>query len=622
MTTPTTDPELRTSGPMMKWLWIEYLSRHKGWLAVAVVLMVAEGLTFGSLSLMMQPMFDRVFVGGETGSIWTVGLIIMSIFLMRAVTALGQRVIMKYVSEQSGANMRSDLMDHLIGLDTAYHQTHPPGQLIERVQGDVQALSAVWTTLVTGVARDSVAVIGLFSVALWIDWTWMLVAMLGIPIVVLPSFALQKFVRRKARIAREVAGDMSTRLDEVFHGVSQIKLNSLEAYQSDRYGRLMKRRVSTETEAAFGQGLMSSTVDIMAGLGFLAVIIYGGSEIIDGEKTVGEFMSFFTAMAMAFEPLRRLANIMGLWQAAAAAIDRLLDVVDAQPTLTSPANPVLPPMDAPRVTFDGVNLNYGDLPVLNGASFVAEAGQTTALVGASGAGKSTLFNVLTRLVEPQSGRVMLNDIAIETIAMDALRGRISTVSQDAALFDETLRDNILLGRTDVDEDQLHATLKAAHVADFLPNLPNGLQSPAGPRGSNLSGGQRQRVAIARALLRDTPILLLDEATSALDTKSEAIVQSALDKLAQGRTTLVIAHRLSTIQNAHKIVVMDQGRVVDEGTHDDLLARGGLYADLYRLQFRDGKTVSEKKRRVGKTASTPKHDGAKTSFFARLFKRAR
>jgi subfamily B ATP-binding cassette protein MsbA len=279
-------------------------------------------------------------------------------------------------------------------------------------------------------------------------------------------------------------------------------------------------------------------------------------------------------------------------------------------------------MDAPRVTFDGVNLNYGDLPVLNGASFVAEAGQTTALVGASGAGKSTLFNVLTRLVEPQSGRVMLNDIAIETIAMDALRGRISTVSQDAALFDETLRDNILLGRTDVDEDQLHATLTAAHVADFLPNLPNGLQSPAGPRGSNLSGGQRQRVAIARALLRDTPILLLDEATSALDTKSEALVQSALDKLAQGRTTLVIAHRLSTIQNAHKIVVMDQGRVVDEGTHDDLLARGGLYADLYRLQFRDGKTVSEKKRRVGKTASTPKHDGAKTSLFARLFKRAR
>jgi len=554
MTTQPTDTQLRTSGPMMKWLWSEYLSRHKGWLTVAVILMVTEGLTFGSLSIMMQPMFDRIFVGGETGSIWLVGLLILAIFIIRAVTALGQRVIMKYISEKSGAHMRSDLMNHLIGLDTAFHQIHPPGQLIERVQGDVQALSGVWTSLVTGVARDFVAVIGLFSVALWIDWQWMLIAMLGIPVVVIPSFA---------------------------------------------YDRLMKRRVSTETEASFGQGLMSSTVDIMAGLGFLAVIVYGGSEIIDGEKTVGQFMSFFTAMAIAFDPLRRLANIAGLWQAAAAAIDRLLDVFDTKPTLVSPADPKLPPIDAPRVTFENVDLSYG----------------------ASGAGKSTLFNVLTRLVEPQSGQVMLNDVAIETVALDALRGRISTVSQDAALFDETLRDNILLGRTDVDEDALQATITAAHVADFLPNLPNGLQSPAGPRGSNLSGGQRQRVAIARALLRDTPILLLDEATSALDTKSEAIVQNALDKLAQGRTTLVIAHRLSTIQNAHKIVVMDQGRVVDQGTHDELLARGGLYADLYRLQFRDGKQVSEQPRTARKSAKPAQKNPSNRSFFARLFRRA-
>jgi subfamily B ATP-binding cassette protein MsbA len=528
---------------------------------------------------------------------------------------------MKYVSEKSGAAMRSDLMDHLIELDTAYHQTHPPGQLIERVQGDVQALSGVWVTLVTGVARDFVAVIGLFSVALWIDWQWMLIAMLGIPIVVLPSFALQSFIRRKARTAREVSAEMSTRLDEVFHGIAQIKLNSLEDYQAERYQRLMKRRVSTETEASFGQGLMSSTVDIMAGLGFLAVIVYGGSEIIDGEKTVGQFMSFFTAMAIAFDPLRRLANIAGLWQAAAAAIDRILDVFDTKPTLISPTDPVLPPMDAPRVTFDTVELQYGDLPVLTGTSFVAEAGQTTALVGASGAGKSTLFNVLTRLVEPQSGKVLMNDTPIETVAINDLRGRISTVSQDAALFDESLRDNILLGRTDVTDEQLQATLKAAHVADFLPNLPDGLQSPAGPRGSNLSGGQRQRVAIARALLRDTPILLLDEATSALDTKSEAIVQSALDKLAQGRTTLVIAHRLSTIQNAHKIVVMDKGRVVDEGTHTDLLARGGLYADLYRLQFRDGKQVIEQPRRKSKATKTTERQNPKRSFFGRLFSRS-
>ena len=616
-TTPKTE---RTSGPMLKWLWTTYLSHHKAWLAVAVALMMLEGATFGSLSFMMQPMFDNVFVGGDSGSIYIVGGIIFAIFMVRAVTALAQRVIMKRISEKSAAAMRSDLMTHLMGLDTAFHQTHPPGQLIERVQGDVQSLGMVWTTLVIGLGRDLVAVIGLFSVAFFIDWRWMMIALVGIPIVVLPSFALQSYVRRKARAAREVSADLSTRLDEVFHGISQIKLNGLETYQSGRYDSLMKRRVRTEVQATLGQGLMSSTVDIMAGLGFFAVIIYGGAEIIEGEKTVGQFMAFFTAMAIAFDPLRRLANIAGLWQAAAAAIDRLLDLFDVQPTLLSPADPVATPTKAPKITFDDVTLSYGDAAVLNGASFTAEAGQTTALVGASGAGKSTLFHVLTRLVEPQSGSVSLDTTQINELDLTALRRLVSSVSQDAALFDETLRENILLGQAGISDEALKSTLDDAHVTDFLDKLPAGLDSPAGPRGSNLSGGQRQRVAIARALLRDTPILLLDEATSALDTKSETIVQGALDRLAVGRTTLVIAHRLSTIQNAQKIVVMDKGRVVDQGTHTDLLARGGLYADLYRLQFRDGKHVIDSKNRPYKRALVPAKSEQPQSWLARLFKR--
>jgi len=605
---------------MAKWLWSTYLRPHTGWLIVAVALMMLEGATFGTLSYMMQPMFDDIFVGGQTGSIWIVGLIIFAIFLTRAVTALAQRVIMKNISEKSAAAMRSDLMDHLMGLDTAFHQDHPPGQLIERVQEDVQALGTTWTALITGLARDLVAVIGLFSVAAFIDWRWMVIALVGIPVVVLPSFALQTFVRRKALAARQVSGDMSTRLDEVFHGIAQIKLNSLEAYQSNRYAALMRRRVNTESEATLGQGMISSTVDVMAGLGFLAVIIYGGSEIIEGEKTVGQFMAFFTAMAIAFDPLRRLANIAGLWQSAAAAIERLLDLFETEPTLLSPADPAKAPLDAPTVTFSDVHLSYGDQPVLTGTSFVAEAGQTTALVGASGAGKSTLFNVLTRLVDVQSGSVTLNDTKTDSLSLTDLRSLISTVSQDAALFDETLRDNILLGRTDIDDETLKTTLDNAHVSDFLTQMPDGLDSPAGPRGSNLSGGQRQRIAIARALLRDTPILLLDEATSALDTKSEAIVQSALDRLAQGRTTLVIAHRLSTIQNAHKIVVMDKGRVVDEGTHEALLARGGHYADLYRLQFRDGKRVSDGKNRLKPPRKPTHHSAPKQSWWSRLLLR--
>ncbi|QEE36299.1 ABC transporter ATP-binding protein [Octadecabacter sp. SW4] len=568
------------------WLWRNYLRQHWRWLAAATVLMALEGSMLGLLAAIMQPMFDQIFIQGSTNALWWVGIGILVIFTTRALSSVGQRVILKRVSEKSAAEMRATLLRHLMGLDGAFHQTNPPGYLIERVQGDVAALGAVWTGLITGLGRDVVAVIWLFGVALFVDWRWTMVALIGIPLLVLPSLLAQGYVRRKAAAAREIAGRMSTRLDEVFHGINPIKLNALEDYQARRYDALIDARVQAEVKAALGQATIPGLIDIMTGVGFFGVLLYGGSEIIAGEKTVGEFMAFFTAMALAFEPLRRLGNISGLWQAAAAAIERVLALFQTQSTLRIAAAPVAPPTTAPEITLHDVQLAYDDLPVLRGASFTADAGKTTALVGASGAGKSTIFNVLTRLVEPQSGGADIAGTDIAQMEVGALRGLFSVVTQDAALFDETLRDNILLGRTDVDPAQLNDVLEAAHVADFLPNLPAGLDSPAGPRGSNLSGGQRQRVAIARALLRDTPILLLDEATSALDTKSEAIVQAALEKLSKGRTTLVIAHRLSTIRNADKIVVMDQGRVVDEGTHDDLLARGGLYADLYNMQFRD------------------------------------
>lgn len=331
-------------------------------------------------------------------------------------------------------------------------------------------------------------------------------------------------------------------------------------------------------------------------------------------------MAFFTAMAIAFDPLRRLGNLTGLWQNAAAAVDRLLDILETKPTLLSPEQSENLPKHAPEIRFDNVTLSYGDLPVLNGAAFVAEAGKTTALVGASGAGKSTLFNVLARLVDPQSGAVTLDGARISDFTLRDLRGLISTVSQDAALFDETIRENILLGATDISEETLQETLHDAHVSDFIEKLPNGVETPAGPRGSNLSGGQRQRVAIARALLRDTPILLLDEATSALDTKSESIVQSALDRLAKGRTTLVIAHRLSTIQNADKIVVMDKGTVVDEGTHEELLERGGLYADLHRLQFKGGMQVIDAAETSRARPAHPQRHRKPVGWLARIFNR--
>lgn len=568
----------------MRWLWRNYLSRHKGKIALAVLFMVIEGSMLALLSRLIQPMFDNVFLEGSRQALIWVGTSIMVIFFVRAISSAGQKILMTRVNQMSARDMRSGLLRHMMRLDSAYHQVNPPGQLIERVQGDVGVINAAWSALLVGVGRDLIAVIALFSVALSVDWRWTLVALIGIPFMILPSFMAQRYVRKRAAAARELAGRMSTRLDEVFHGINPIKLNALEAYQGGRYDELSDNRVRAEVKAVTGQAAVPSLIDIMTGIGFLGVMIYGGGEIISGEKTVGQFMSFFTAMSLTFEPLRRLGSMSGQWQMASASIDRIRSIFDVEPTLLSPLQPEATPVEAPTIALNNVALAYDDLPVLRGVTFTADAGKTTALVGASGAGKSTIFNVLTRLVEPHAGDGSINGTPINALDLTALRGLFSVVTQDATLFDESIRDNILLGRTDVDDAALQSVLDAAHVSDFVSKMPGGLDAPAGPRGSNLSGGQRQRVAIARALLRDTPILLLDEATSALDTKSEAIVQDALERLSKGSTTLVIAHRLSTVRNADKIVVMDQGRVVDEGTHDALLERGGLYADLYNMQF--------------------------------------
>jgi ABC-type multidrug transport system fused ATPase/permease subunit len=310
-------------------------------------------------------------------------------------------------------------------------------------------------------------------------------------------------------------------------------------------------------------------------------------QIINGTKTIGDFMAFFAAIALVFEPLRRLGKLSGAWQKALVSMERVYNVFQVKPTILSPTEPANLRMAPEKadIEFDNVQFAYGDNAVLDGVSFTAKAGQTTALVGASGAGKTTVFKALTRLIDPACGRILLGGTEVRAMKLPELRGLFSVVTQDTQLFDETIRDNILLGQPRSSE-ALDRALTAAHVAEFLSQTESGLDSGAGPRGSNLSGGQRQRVAIARALLRDTPFLLLDEATSALDTKSEAVVQDALETLSEGRTTLVIAHRLSTIRNAEKIVVMDQGRVVDQGTHDELIARDGLYAGLYRIQFRD------------------------------------
>ena len=581
-----------TSAQLMRWLWHDYLKKHTGLMAIAVIFMIIEGSTLGVLAKLMEPMFDRVFVGGDQGALVWVGLVLVAIFALRALATVVQKVLLTRVAQRTAADLRIDLLDRMMQQDGAFHQNHPPGFLVQRVQSDVNAVSDVWRAVITGAGRDLVGLVILMGVAIAIDPIWALLAMVGVPLMVLPAAIAQRFVRARSREARDIGASLSTRLDEVFHGIVQIKLNALEDYQARQYRELTRTFIRTEVRAAFGNSAIPAMIDIMSGIGFMAVIVYGGSEIIAGNKTIGEFMTFFTSLGFMFSPLRRLGAISGLWQMAAAALERIKELLDAPLHLRSPAKPVAAPDGPPDVALADVSLSYGDTKVLNALNLTAQAGQTTALVGASGAGKSTIFNLLTRLVDPQSGTVQIGGVDTTSMTIPDLRGLFSVVTQEALLFDETLRENIVLGRENVSDEELDRVLKAAHVADFLPQLEQGLETRVGPRGSALSGGQRQRVVIARALLRDTPILLLDEATSALDAQSEQVVQDALDRLAKGRTTIVIAHRLSTIRSADKIVVMDRGQVTDEGTHDELMERGGIYADLYRLQFRDGKTVSD------------------------------
>ena len=562
-----------------------YLKRYAVHIFVAFVFMSIQGGTLGLLSYMIKPMFDDVFSLKKIEMLHWVGMLVFLLFVVRGFAGFVQRVITAWVGERVLLAIRNDLMHHVLTLDSVYFDYNPPGKLLDRILGDSIALNHAWFGLLSTGIRDGISVIALLSVALSIDVIWTLIAIAGAPLLIFPVVKVHGFTRKFAKTLRETAGEISMRLDEIFHGIHAIKLNLHENRQLARFRENSRvyRRAAVRTVA--GQASLPALVDVVAGLGFWGILIFAGRDVISGDRTVGDFMSFFTAVVLLFDPIRRLGGVTGAWQVARVSLTRLREVLDSRPDIVNPIQPEPPPGDiaGSDIVFDNVFFSYDGASVLSGLSFRAEAGKTTALVGVSGAGKSTIFNLLTRIVDPDSGTVSIGGREVSAMDIKSLRSCFSVVSQDSWLFDESIRENILLGKPDATPEELESAVEAALISEFIENFPKGLDAPAGVRGGNLSGGQRQRVAISRALLRDAPILLLDEPTSALDARSEEFVQRALESLLNSRTILTISHRLATVRDADLILVLDEGVILEEGTHEELIKRGGYYSRLCAMQ---------------------------------------
>ena len=542
--------------------------------------MSVNGLTLALLIKSIQPMIDEVFIAKDAEAVAPIATILFVIFSIRAIASFGQRTITANIGLGVVSDMQRQLSRHLMSLDSRFFTLNSPGNLLERVRGDTQTIQVSASSAMTIAGRDIFSLIALTVVLISVDWLWTLFAFIGIPLLALPANLLHRLVRRYTLKSRIAAANLSNRLDEIFHGIKAIKANRMEAHEAGRTDSDIHEFRHRSFQAERAKAALPSVVDLISGLGFVAVVIYGGHEIINGEKSLGDFMTFFAGLATLFDPIRRLAGIGGQLQATAVSLDRIYNLLDARPTILDSATATEIKNPDGDISFSGVTFGYSeDQSVLNNLLLVAESGKMTAIVGPSGAGKSTLFNLICRFEEPSKGQLSIGEQELSQIKIDSLRDQIALVTQETALFDESIYQNIACGRKDVTEQQVMQAAETALVNEFVAEMPEGIHSLAGPRGSNLSGGQRQRVVIARALLRNTPILLLDEATSALDSRTEKRIQAAMDIILEGKTSLVIAHRLSTVRKAHRIYVMDQGKVVESGTHEELITAGGVYSSM-------------------------------------------
>ena len=552
--------------------------------------MVGAALATAALAQLMEPILDSVFIARDQGALPWVAFAVLVTFAVKGGATFGQAVLMTSVGQRIIAGMQNEMFAHLMRADLALFQDTATGRLVSRFTNDVNMLRAAVSTALTGIGKDTLTVVSLIAVMFYQDWLLAAVSSVVFPLAIMPIVKIGRRMRKVSSNTQQQMGAFTTLLAETFQGARHVKAYGMEEYEKGRAALAIEEVYRLACKAARTRSLIHPIMESLGGVAILLVILYGGTQVISGAKTTGQLFAFITALLLAYEPMKRLAQLNANLQEGLAAASRVFEMLDEKPAIVDRPGAHQLGVIKGAIRLEGVRFAYRsgdkDVPALNGVTIDIAGGKRIALVGPSGAGKSTVLNLIPRFYDVTEGRVLIDGQDVRDVTLASLRAKIALVSQEMELFDDTVRTNIAYGRVGAGEADIIAAARGASAHDFIMRLPNGYDTHVGGRGLKLSGGQRQRVAIARAMLKDAPILLLDEATSALDTESERQVQEALRALMRGRTTLVIAHRLSTVVDADLIYVLDGGRVIESGSHGELLARGGAYARLYAMQFAD------------------------------------
>ena len=564
---------------------LAFIGPYKMRLALGVFCMIVAAMGYLVVPWLIRNVVDEVLQDKNMAMLTIIVMAILVIFLIRGFATYGQNYTMAYVGQRVVIDIRETLFKHLQRLDQAYFDRRKTGIIMSNITSDVGALQQAIVDNLISFMTEGVTLVGSLVFMFYLDWKLSLLTLIIVPVVLGLTNVFGKRLRSAGHEVQGRTADITAFLQEVISGVRVIRSFARERYEFGRFQKENQNNFVAAMKATKLTALMSPMVEFSAAIAVVVILWYGGYSVVQGYITAGSLIAFLIYAINLSNPVKRLTQVYGNLQKALAAGDRVIDILETEPHVkeSETAKPLAHVQG--DVQFDHVTLSYdGEGLALNGVTIRAKPGQTVAIVGPSGAGKSTIANLLPRFYDVTGGCIRIDGVDVRDTTFQSLRENIGLVPQDTMLFNASVKDNILYGRLDATDEEVLAAAKAANAYEFIEKLPEGFDTMVGERGNSLSGGQRQRIAIARAILKNPSILILDEATSALDTESEKIVQEALERLMKNRTALVIAHRLSTIKHADHIVVLQRGAVVEEGTHDELLACGGVYSHLYSVQF--------------------------------------